>query len=242
MSHPPSTADLVYERVLAAIRDHRLPPGTKLVEDRLAAAFGVSRTRIRPALVRLASERVVDLTPNRGATVARPTEREAREVFEARRLVEPTLVERFVEAAAEADVDALARCIAGEEAARADGDTAAAIRLAGDFHLLLAQAAGQQTLARILRELVSRTSLVLMCHAGAPATHGCGCTAHRGLLDALRARDAAKATRLMRRHLRELESQLRFAPAPSADAGPDLLALFGHPPMATAADDDDLAA
>jgi len=72
--------DAIYERMVGAILGHRLPPGTKLVEDRLATAFGVSRTRIRPVLVRLANEQIVTLTMNRGATVAQPTEAEAREI------------------------------------------------------------------------------------------------------------------------------------------------------------------
>ena len=67
----------IYERMVSAILDHQLPPGTKLVEDRLAEAFGVSRTRIRPVLVRLANEQVVTLTPNRGAAIAEPSEAEA---------------------------------------------------------------------------------------------------------------------------------------------------------------------
>ena len=86
------TENDIYERMVETILDHRLPPGTKLVEDRLATAFGVSRTRIRPVLVRLANEQIVTLTPNRGATVAQPTEAEAREVFEVRRMIEPGLL------------------------------------------------------------------------------------------------------------------------------------------------------
>ena len=73
----PLSDQAIYERMVSAILDHQLPPGTKLVEDRLAAAFGVSRTRIRPVLVRLANEKVVTLTPNRGAAIAEPSEQEA---------------------------------------------------------------------------------------------------------------------------------------------------------------------
>jgi len=159
----------IYERMVSAILDHKLPPGTKLVEDKLATAFGVSRTRIRPVLVRLANEQVVTLTPNRGASVAQPTVEEAREVFEVRRMIEPTLVERFIAIAQPADIAKLADCIAAEEEAREAGDMRRAIRQAGDFHLHIAQAAGHQTLGRILRELVSRTSLILMTYS---ANHG----------------------------------------------------------------------
>ena len=214
----------IYERMVDTILSHRLPPGTKLVEDRLATAFGVSRTRIRPVLVRLANERIVTMTLNRGATVAQPDEAEAREVFEVRRLIEPTLVARFVGEAGPADIAQLAQCIADEEAARAAGDLRRAVRCSGDFHLLIAGAAGQRTLGRILRELVSRTSLVLMMYARRPQVEACGCTAHRALLAAIRLRDAEAAGRLMLEHLAQLEAQLQFTQ--TEPMAPDLLALF----------------
>jgi len=224
------TENEIYERMVATILDHRLPPGTKLIEDRLATAFGVSRTRIRPVLVRLANEQIVTLTPNRGATVAQPTEKEAREVFEVRRMIEPTLIECFIASAGSADIATLTRCIAEEEEARASGDMRRAIRLSGDFHLHIANASDHQTLGRILRELVSRTSLILMTYSSnhtqsrVEAT-SCGCKEHRALLDAIRLRDPREASRLMREHLEQLEQQLQFTP-PATDA-PDLISLFG---------------
>ena len=222
----------IYERIVSAILDHRLQPGTKLVEDKLGAAFGVSRTRIRPVLVRLANEQIVTMTPNRGACVAQPTEQEAREVFEARRLVEPPLLERFMAVATAEDIAALARFITEEEGARASGDTRHAIRMSGDFHLAIAERAGQQTLGRILRELVSRTSLILMTwgpvalSASSARAGACGCLEHRAVLDAIRLRDGDAASRLMREHLSHLEAQLQFEPA--AATNPDLVELFGQ--------------
>jgi DNA-binding GntR family transcriptional regulator len=220
----------MYERVVSAILDHRLPPGTKLVEDKLASAFGVSRTRIRPVLVRLANEQVVTLTPNRGATIAQPSEQEAREVFEARRLIEPRLVELFIARAGKDDMSCLKQCIADEDAARLAGDMRRAIRLSGDFHLHIAERAGHQTLGRILRELTSRTSLILMTYSPAHAREreeatACGCREHRALLDAITLRDAPEAARRMHEHLTRLESQLQFAPPDNS--APDLAALFG---------------
>ena len=224
----PSDND-IYERMVSAILDHRLPPGTRLGEDKLAAAFGVSRTRIRPVLVRLANEQVVTLVPNRGATIAQPSEQEAREVFEARRLIEPRLVELFIAKATAADMACLRQCIDDEEAARLAGDMRRAIRLSGDFHLQIAERAGHQTLGRILRELTSRTSLILMTYSSAHAREreeatACGCREHRTLLDAIRLRDAIEAARAMREHLTRLEAQLQFSGA--ADMPPDLTTLF----------------
>ncbi len=226
------TENDIYERMVATILDHRLPPGTKLVEDRLATAFGVSRTRIRPVLVRLANEQIVTLTLNRGATVAQPSEAEAREVFEVRRMIEPTLIACFIKQASGDDIAVLSQCIAQEEDARRVGDMRRAIRLSGDFHLHIANASQHQTLGRILRELVSRTSLILMTYRAdvQPQSESsrCGCQEHRALLDAIRLRDAREAARLRGEHLAQLESQLQFSQGD--DAVPDLLSLFGSEP------------
>jgi DNA-binding GntR family transcriptional regulator len=226
----PLSDQAIYDRMVSALLDHQLPPGTKLVEDRLAAAFGVSRTRIRPVLVRLANEKVVTLTPNRGASIAEPSEQEAREVFEVRRMIEPLLVERFIARASAADIQALARSIRDEEAARAAGDMRRAIRLSGDFHLQIAERAGHLTLGGILRELVSRTSLILMAYSSPHSqareeATACGCQEHRALLSAIKLRDPREAARLMREHLERLESQLSFAAEP--ERTPDLLQIFG---------------
>jgi DNA-binding GntR family transcriptional regulator len=232
------TEEGIYQRMVQTIRNQQLHPGTKLGEDRLASAFGVSRTRIRPVLARLASEQVVTITPNRGATVARPTEQEAREVFQVRCLIEPTLVAAFMARASSAEFLTLGHCITQEEAARTQGERHRAIRLAGEFHLHIAQFSQHQTLGRIMGELVSRTSLILMAY-GQPAElgHGnassaCGCHDHRALLDAMRLGDRCLAEQLMQDHLCSLQAQLRFAP-PRAPA-PDLCALFqaAHAPAA----------
>ncbi|MCY7317426.1 MAG: GntR family transcriptional regulator, partial [Ramlibacter sp.] len=87
-----STVDEIYERVYVAILEHRLQPATKLGEERLADIFGASRARIRDVLARLAHEQIVELYPQRGAYVAKPTIEQARDVFEARRLIEPAVI------------------------------------------------------------------------------------------------------------------------------------------------------
>lgn len=224
------TENEIYDRMVATILDHRLPPGTKLIEEKLATAFGVSRTRIRPVLVRLANEQIVTLTPNRGATIAQPSEQEAREVFAVRRLIEPSLVELFIQKASATDLQGLKTCIDAEEDARRTGDMRRAIRLSGEFHLLIAEGANHQTLGRILRELTSRTSLILMTYSNVQSyawqeTTSCGCREHRALLDAIRLRDSREAGVRMRDHLSRLEAQLQFDVPP--EAAPDLSALFG---------------
>lgn len=226
---PPADAD-IYDRIITAILGHRLLPGTKLVEDKLAQAFGVSRTRVRPALVRLANENIVLLRPNRGAVIAEPTPEQAHEVFEARRLIEPTLVASFLAGAEAADIAHLAELLRQEEDARAAGQLHQAIRLSGEFHLAIADGSGNQTLAGFLRDLVSRTSLILMAYGPAASVlpadvAACGCREHHALLDAMRLRDAKEAMRLMREHLSRIESDLVFDHTEPAED--DLANLLG---------------
>src|ERR1700757_683287 len=89
----------IYHRIHAAIAEHRLLPGARLVEDQLGEVFGVSRMRIRSVLHSLARDKVVTLHRNRGAAVAYPTVKEAKEVFAARRLLEVALAPEIVRAA-----------------------------------------------------------------------------------------------------------------------------------------------
>jgi DNA-binding GntR family transcriptional regulator len=134
-------------------------------------------------------------------------------VFEVRRLIEPTLIACFIKQASADEIAVLSHCIAQEEEARKAGDMRRAIRLSGDFHLHIANAAQHQTLGRILRELVSRTSLILMTYGQTnPAENAhqaaCGCSAHRALVDAIRLRIPEQAQRLMQEHLLDIERSL----------------------------------
>ena len=219
----------IHDRLAEAMLDQRLAPGQRLREDELGQAFGVSRTRIRQVLIRLASEDLVTLVPNAGARVAEPTPDEAREVFGARRLIEPELLARFTARATAADLRVLQGSIRDEEAARKEGRRHDAIRHAGAFHLHIAEQAGNRTLERLLRPLVMRTSLVLLRYGPQEILDdreaGCNCQEHRTILAALKLRDAAAASRAMLAHLARLEAQLQFPAEPRP--APGLAMLLG---------------
>ncbi len=87
-----ASVEAIADRILTAIWEHRLPPGTKLVEEKLGGVFGVSRTKVRLAFARLAHEGVLTVHPNRGTFVSSPSVAEARQVLHSRHLLEPALV------------------------------------------------------------------------------------------------------------------------------------------------------
>jgi DNA-binding GntR family transcriptional regulator len=200
----------IYDSVYAAIVDHAVLPGTKLPEDVLAKAFGVSRTRIRKVLLALAHENLVTLQHNRGASVTRPGVQEAREVFAARRVVEAGIVATLARRITPEQLAGLRRFVAGEQAAETAHDRRAAIRLSGEFHLELARLVGNAPLAGFLRALISRTSLILAIYESRGHAM-CSHAEHDSLLDRLQARDADGAVRYMEEHLQRVEDGLDLA-------------------------------
>lgn len=204
------STDEIYQRILAAITEHRLQPGTQLVEDRLAKIFDVSRTKIREATVRLVHDHIAVNIPNRGAFVASPSAQEAREIFAARRLIEPELMRIVARNATAKQIAQLRAHIAKETSARAK-DGYAIIPLSGEFHLLVAEMAGNSFLARTLRDLESITCLIIIMY-DRHGVHGCQYDEHATLVDAIEARDAERAAALMLEHIDHIEQSLDLDP------------------------------
>lgn len=201
------TEDTLRRHVAEAIIDRRLPPGTKLVEQNLAQIFGVSRARVRAALARLAHEKMVTLEPNRGARVSTPSVEEARQVFEARRLIEDGIVRAAAARIDAAGLERLRAHVAAEHAAHARRDRQAMIRLSGEYHLLVAEMAGNAVLLDFLRELVSRSSLVIAVYER-PGSADCADHSHGELIDCLAAGDGARAAAVMAAHMDDITRSL----------------------------------
>jgi len=217
----------VFNAVLDAILDHRLAPGTKLVERDLAELLGASRSAVRAALSRLGHSLLVELRPNRGAVIANPSAAETRDVFEARRVIESAVLQRLARGLTAKQAAELRAFIAEESRAYERGDRKTGQRLSIRFHKLLSELAGNAVLDRFMEGLISRTPLLTLAHRG-PKLAYCGADEHREIVEALARKDAALAVRRMGAHLASLESQLRLddeepLPEPTLAA-----ALNGH--------------
>jgi DNA-binding GntR family transcriptional regulator len=218
-----ASEDEIVRRIHDAVIEQRLPPGTKLSEAVLCDAFGVGRARVRRSLLRLASREIVELHANRGAFVACPTPTQARDVFDARREIEPGIVRRAAAGAMPRDLTRLREYLAAEECMHDHPDRRHAIRLSGQFHVLLAEIAGNKVLERMVGELVTRTSLIIGLF-GAPGTDNCRCGEHDRILDAIASRDEATGARLMFEHLANIEATLDLVGV--RDASIDLMSIL----------------
>jgi DNA-binding GntR family transcriptional regulator len=199
----------IVDTLTRAIVEHRLQPGTKLAEQKLADHFGVSRTLVRQALFQMAQKRLITLEPARGAFVAAPTVEEAREVFQVRRMLEPQMAREFVRHVTPARLKALKEHMAREKAAVEGNDEAGGVELLGDFHVRMAELLGNEVLAHVLRDLVARSSLItLMYQRAGAAVHSQ--EEHVELVRAIAAKDDKRAAKLMEDHLLHVEASLDF--------------------------------
>ena len=202
-----SSTDIA-QRIIEAILAQRLAPGTRLGEQALSLLFDCSRTQVREALMRLAAKGVVTVSSRRGWYVVQPSHDEAREAFEARRIIETGLIResRPMSAAARSR---LRQHLKQEKAALKGTDIGQRSYLLGDFHVCLAECLGNQLLADTVRDFTARTTLIAMLYQ---STHDAtqSCQDHVNIVQALELGDTALAERLMQEHIGQVQAALRL--------------------------------
>lgn len=208
---PGNATQRIAESITTAIIERRLMPGTKLAEQKIADVFKVSRTLARQALMQLSRDKLITLEPARGARVAEPSIAEARQVFEARSMLELAMIRRAATELTPAQIGELRLHLKAEADAVRRTDVSGRTRLLADFHVLIATMLGNEVLADMLGDLVSRCSLIALMYQSA---HSAGHSAdeHVAIVDAIEARDARGAVRLMESHLHHVEHNLKLDP------------------------------
>jgi DNA-binding GntR family transcriptional regulator len=206
-----NTTERIVAAITAAIVERRLMPGTKLAEQRIADIFKVSRTLVRQALNQLSRDKLVTLEPARGAFVAQPSVEEARQVFEVRQMLESAIVKRLAATITPTQVAELREHLRAEQAAVQRTDVPGRTHLLADFHVVLARMLDNEVLAEMLRDLVSRSSLISLMYQSSLSAEQSQAE-HVAIVDALERRDARAATRLLMDHLQSVERNLRLNP------------------------------
>ncbi len=208
------SADTGAQQIRDAIRDaiveRRLSPGTKLSENDVGNLFNVSRTLARAALQALSYEGLVSVEKNRGAFVAYPSPEEARQIFAARRLVEPGILREAAARITPSQIQHLKQLLLEEGRLMGErGQTArrAEIKASGDFHLTLAAISGNAIMQRFMDELVARSSLVIALY-GQSTISSCGHSEHGDIVAAIERNDLDEACRLMLHHIAHIEADL----------------------------------
>ncbi|PVA05507.1 GntR family transcriptional regulator [Thalassorhabdomicrobium marinisediminis] len=199
----------IAERIWLAIAQGRLAPGARLKEEELAESFEVGRARIRSVLLQLSREGLVDIIPNKGAQVAAPGVQEARDVFYLRSTVETRVAAQLTGQLTPQAADDLRDIVRREREAIADGHLADVIRLSGLFHLKLAELTGSSVLQSILRDLISRSSLITAVYRDT-GYFNCGPDEHDAIVEALMGGNEDEVLRLVSEHIEHLRADLNL--------------------------------
>jgi DNA-binding GntR family transcriptional regulator len=205
------TAPEISARIVEAVMAQKLAPGARLGEQQLAMLFDCSRTIVREALTRLAARGIVTVSARRGWYVIEPSQDEAREAFEARRVIEAGLIRSAGRIGKDA-LRSLKAHLQREKAALKGSDVGTRSYLLGDFHVCLAECLGNSLLADTLRDFTARTTLIAMLYQ---SNHDAvqSCQEHVDIVAALERGDSATAERLMAAHIGQVQAALRLGTA-----------------------------
>jgi DNA-binding GntR family transcriptional regulator len=189
----------LYQRLLVDIIIGTLAPGEQLDENALARRYGGGLAGIREALARLALEGLVVRRARVGTSVAPLDLVGAREAFEARRLIEVHCAGLAAQHATDAEIAAIRATLDDGEAAISDNDSAALASMDEAFHVAVAAASGNRTLAKMVVTLHHQTARYwLYAMRATPMSAGAddGLAAlkeHRTLADTIGRHDVAAA-------------------------------------------------
>ena len=215
MSTDISATKTIVDALTRAIVEHRLEPGAKLAEQKLADHYGVSRTIVRQALFQLSQKKIIFMQPARGAFVASPSVQEAEQVFAVRRMLEAEMTRSFIKICNASHIRALQEHVAIEAKAIERQDVPGRTELLGDFHVLIAHLMDNEVLAQILNDLISRCALITLMYQ---TDHQARDSAweHVAIVDAFAKKNEKLALQLMEQHLLNVEKNLVYSKTQSA--------------------------
>ena len=200
-------ADQVKERLLADILDGRHPPGSRIIETKVARELGTSQAPVREALRGLEALGVVEITPFRGSRVRRPSRREIIEAYAVRSTLEGLAARLAVPRMTDADLAGLAGHLEAMRSAARDDDGHGVAEADAQFHARIVELADNVTLLKVWRSLepFSRTYITLVA-PGADTHWTAGL--HPGIVEALRTRDPERVVAALRDHFDRASAHL----------------------------------
>jgi DNA-binding GntR family transcriptional regulator len=200
--------ELAYERLHDALRNAGLAQGDLLSENRLSKVLRISRTPLREALQKLATEGVIQVIPGRAVTVAAPSIKEVLDALHVRELLEPEVARIAASSLSEADQSSLQRITSMMERYAQEGNHTEWLRADLRWHEVL-NAACPNTL---LGQFVSQARNWV--YGQGIAEHLTvqdlvdGTTEHRAIVDAIVARDPDTARHRVASHLQQVRQNM----------------------------------
>ncbi len=223
---PAPLRNVVAARLRSAIISGALKPGDRLIEARLAKTLKISRPSLREAMRQIEAEGLIEIVPNVGPIVRKPTLKELREIHDLREVVEGLCARYFAARGTEAAIDQLERTADLVQAALARADVGEIKKAKQAYYEAFTSGCGSEVIQKHVLQLVAMTSYSWGSSLSKPGRPLEGVNEMRRLVEAIRARQpemAAAASQTLMRHasMTGLEVQaVAEANAAPADAGP----------------------
>jgi DNA-binding GntR family transcriptional regulator len=204
LEKPKSLSEQVFSHIKRMILSEEIKGGEHIPEERIAQAFGVSRTPIREALRKLEKFGLVKIIPHSHAEVVKVGPEDRKHIGEVRIQMEE-LTTRLLAAKASDDECSLLYALAEAcgSAAR-DGDIAAVFERDSEFHLVIADLSGNPYARDIIKSLNVKVQLLRTTYCTTLEKISKDIRMHGPIIDAIRAHDPPRAASLMRQHLQEV--------------------------------------
>ena len=214
-----SLSEIAYKRIKEAILKHEIVPGQRLSHEDMVLRLKISQTPIREALSRLTQEGYVTRLTNRGYRVSEMTVAEVAELFDLRHALESHCLGEAIRKMTPDGLSALTENIRlYKKAIAADAPLIDRYLINKNFHMIIAQIAGNSSIARILddacEKLVLKRRIEGVSHGGFMISRE-----HSEVLKAIKRKDVKKAQDIMRIHLdgikemllKQIETRIRLA-------------------------------
>lgn len=196
--------DSVYLKLRQEIVTATLPPGYVLREAELAARFGVSKTPLREAFVRLEKDGFVQIAPYRSAVVTGYSQQDLREIYEVRELLEGLCAREAAVNIATEDLAALSRTVRDSAAAFEAGDTGRLTALLDEFDVVLYAQSRNGRITAMLENIRDHVIRIGRLTVAIPGRMGTSVREHQAIYEAIVQRDGPRAETLMRQHIRSV--------------------------------------
>lgn len=198
-------SDIVYRDLHRAIVTMELVPGTPVLERKLTEQYGISRTPVREAVLRLVEDGLVEVAPKSGTFVARIPLSVVREAVVARRALEEVTVRTATERASESRIMQMRAVIQQQQEMADAGDEEAFHRADDDFHASIAAAARYPGIWKMIQQVRIQVERYRRLTLPQPGRMSMVVKEHTAVLDAMADRDADEAVARMTEHLNKLQ-------------------------------------
>lgn len=189
------------DQLRPAIIHGELKPGAKISEKELCERFGVSRTPVREALKILATEGLVQLTQNRGASVTDVTWADLQDAFPVMGALEALAGELACRNATAQQIERMKTLQSRMVAMFKKGDRKGYFRVNEEIHQLIVEASGNAALPRLIRSVSAQVRRARYMANLSKARWGKAIDEHEEILAAFVARDGERLGKLLKSHL-----------------------------------------